>query len=73
MPPCGSYKNLGPFSAQRLESSNLSLSSLPIEEYYVRFEVSTAVTIIIVTAVKTSNLTFIHFICMVTCTSVLLF
>jgi hypothetical protein len=43
--------------------SNLSLSSLPIEENYVRFEVSTAVTmmiiifwdmiIIIVTAVET--------------------
>jgi hypothetical protein len=35
MTPCGSYKN----RAQRLELSNLSLSSLPIEEYYVRFEV----------------------------------
>jgi hypothetical protein len=37
-----------PFSARRLESSNLSLSSLPIEEYYVRFEVSTAVTMMII-------------------------
>jgi hypothetical protein len=55
MTPCGS------------KSSNLSLSSLPIEEYYVRFEPSTAVTKmiinspkminIIVTAVETSNLT----------------
>jgi hypothetical protein len=50
-----------------IESSNLSLSSLPKEEYYVRFEVSTTVTmmiinsqkmiIIIVTTVETSNLT----------------
>jgi hypothetical protein len=48
MTPCGSYKN----HAQRLESSNLSLNSLPIEEYYVRFEVSTAVTMMIIISQK---------------------
>jgi polygalacturonase len=65
--PCGSCKN-----PQRFKSPYVSMSSLPIEEYYVRFEIFTAVTMknvvywgittqktpfFIVAAVKISNLT----------------
>jgi hypothetical protein len=39
-----STQQLGPLGSQGLESSNMSINNLLIEEQYVRFEAFTAVT-----------------------------